>query len=707
MILPKKLSAIALIAAMLLICAACGSTETPVETAVPTPEATPTPTPAPTETPAQTDAGVFRADGDVVFDRDGVKVTTAGFGTEPNSGDDQTVLWLDIENGGSKDAYLGVETGSVNGFMTTVNLTKYAEKDGNYEADNEFNGTIPANSNGRYAISYNNYGIRGVNMSTPNELEVCFATSEDEFAWYNYVAAPVVISSGTPAEDVDLSAFGTVALDNEKLLIVFGEQEYDDWSGPEVTVYIENKTDRWVALSPSSAEGDGATSDYMNGGFQVAPGKKDAGRIGFDGAMKELKGIENLSITFRYYDADSFDALDYSSGVNLDPVTVTYPPQVWGKYENGGLSLEVKPKYNNLITVELPENEPDGILFYVRETASMEADSSDGAGWLFSIGKVSEARVRELLCVDMSGMEVFAKDGQGNYYIYYHPTDVRYARATAEEMARDQAQWTMLCEWARNVPGELIRSCGLESKSYNNSVVDIYLARAAWMKDVNATLSTTEFGPVALQGVDGTPYAEFAMHSYFDFAESDKAPDGEYVVLSFPDDNVRLDFFFAPGNYVRVVTEDKETLYHALWFDDAISSAEVMQGWYYAVAELAAVKPFDESLSHFYGVWHEKIAQRGTIDIEWCVAPGKVNVHVRWPESASVADTWEMVATLTDGKLVYENGYFESNEYDENGERLVLESNWNEHGYFYLSDAGELKWHDPVRGGGEDSTFVK
>ena len=44
---------------------------------------------------------------------------------------------------------------------------------------------------------------------------------------------------------------------------------------------------------------------------------------------------------------------------------------------------------------------------------------------------------------DMSGAHVFAKDASGDYYMIYHPADVRYERASAEEMERDIEQWTV------------------------------------------------------------------------------------------------------------------------------------------------------------------------------------------------------------------------------------------------------------------------
>ena len=303
------------------------------------------------------------------------------------------------------------------------------------------------------------------------------------------------------------------------------------------------------------------------------------------------------------------------------------------------------------------------------------------------------------------GMNVIAKDGDGNYYLGCGPTDVRYERATVEEMRRDSGQWSMLCAWAESVTDRLIEQNGLEPVYFGNSDVDIYLARAVWMDGAKPTLSTPEFGPVEANTVDGEPYVESLLQSGFQWVDAKETPDGEYVTLRFPEEDARLDFFFAPGGYVRFASGEQATLYQAFWYGD-VSPAEAMQGWYYALCELAGLKPFDMSLEHFYGPWYEKIAGRGEINIEWCVAPGKVNIAARWPESAAVENTWTITARLEDGRLVYENGRWEKNEYDEDGNKWQLDGSWEESGYFELS-GGELSWHDDNADHGGDSTFIK
>ena len=661
-----------------------------------------------TEPPvAQTQqAAAYSADGSVIFDKDGVRVTTAGLDNDPTTEDAEPIIWVDIENTGAQDAYLGVSSGSVNGVVSEVRLIEFYMEDGtccggNYETQL----TIPAASSGRYALGYYSSGVPGIDLSTLGELEFCFTTAKDESSWPNYTSEPVTIVTGEAVPAVDVASLGKVVVDNDTLTLVLGEQDYDDWFGPMVYAFMLNKSDQFIGVYADSAEVDGVLCDYLLGGLAAVPGKAAAAVFSFDGEARELKGFENLTLNLSVCKAKDLDSLNTATGTALDPIVMTYPPRIWGEYENGGLSMAIQPKYNDLITVETPANDTNGILFSVSETASREAGSFEGAGWLFDVARISEEKLHELLCYDMSGVEVFAKDEDGSCYVYYHPTDVRYERATAEEMERDAAQWSMLCEWAEGMKDKLAEQNGLERVYYGNSDIDICLARAAYMDGVNYTLSTTEYGPVAGGGVNGAPYAEFVMRGFFTMTE-DEAPDGEYVVLSLPDEDVRIDFFTAPGAYARVVAGGQETMYQAAWWDDDVSYADAMRGWYYAAAEKTGVKPVDESLKAYLGSWAEKIAGRGYVVIEKSVAPGKARITASWPDGAAVMNTWEMTATLEDGRLAYENGHWEVREYGENDEERTTDESYEESGYFYLNDAGELCWHNE-RVDSEDSVFVR
>ena len=265
-------------------------------------------------------------------------------------------------------------------------------------------------------------------------------------------------------------------------------------------------------------------------------------------------------------------------------------------YENGGLKLLIPLEYDELLQIDMPENDADGILFSVAEKASIEAAKaqgmdSDGPGALFSIGKIDEARMRELvLNTDLSGIEIFAKDAYGDYYVYYHPTDVRYYRENNDAMVRDQEIWSALNEWAYGTVRKslLEENPQLMSAPVGSSDLDLLLARIAYIPGYAYTLSSLEYGPVELKAdeFDAGPFLNRLMSGVTYRYVDEEAPDGEYVVLNFPEVGTRFDFFLMEGkeNYIREVNDgsDYETLYLAAFDDAETRATDVMREWYYA-----------------------------------------------------------------------------------------------------------------------------
>ncbi len=260
--------------------------------------------------------------------------------------------------------------------------------------------------------------------------------------------------------------------------------------------------------------------------------------------------------------------------------------------ENGGLRLTVPAETAPLLLTETPQDDKDGVLFTVCEQASVDAakdngENYDGAGWLFSIRTVDADTLHEMLCWDMSGAEVIAEDGNGTYYLFCHPTDVRFYRHSTEEMTADQEQWSALNEWAVSVKESFPAENGLTEVSFGNTDMDMAMARTMYDPDAVYTISTTQFGPLEPAGVDAAEYAlrllENVRYEYVDGAE---APDGEYVVLAFPEEDVRYDFYPTVDgqSWVRRVSGDWEELYLAVYEDAAYAPGEVMQAWYDAIA---------------------------------------------------------------------------------------------------------------------------
>ena len=118
------------------------------------------------------------------------------------------------------------------------------------------------------------------------------------------------------------------------------------------------------------------------------------------------------------------------------------------------------------------------------------------------------------------------------------------------------------------------------------------------------TIATTEYGEM-------TPSEEYSPVSFISVllqaeiepADSDEAPEGQYVVLNFPTERVRFDFFLAKEdeNYFRQVSEDgSEELFTAELPDDVfISLGNMME------VEANIVALMNESTQEFEADWPE------------------------------------------------------------------------------------------------------
>lgn len=399
-------------------------------------------------------------------------------------------------------------------------------------------------------------------------------------------------------------------------------------------------------------------------------------------------------------------------------------------YENGGMKLLIPLEYDGLLTIETPQNDANGVLFSVSEKASIEAakaqgDDYDGAGWLFDIGAVTEDALHEALCYDMSGMEVFAKGADGQYYMYYHPTDVRLVREDYTDKESID-QWTMLNEWAATVADTfLTENPGLTPEKRGNSELDMCLARVAYMDGVNYTISATEYGPMDGSGFDASEYVERLTNGVtFEYDDSAATPDGEYIVLSFPDDDMRFDFFRAEGkeNYIRQVwSGDNAQLYKAVYDDGGTKASVIMSEWYDALVTANGGWALDASGftgEEFAGEWQDSVSQRAVLHIasslemdEMDVSElGVYSVAVHWGGSYNSAVQWRMtaVAGAQDEILSYENGSKVEITFPEDENAPAQETViWNDSAGYLMFRDGYLTWYDEKEPQAADCRFVK
>ena len=273
------------------------------------------------------------------------------------------------------------------------------------------------------------------------------------------------------------------------------------------------------------------------------------------------------------------------------------------KVNTRGIAFEIPEELSGLVTVD--ENDPDqNTIVSVYETASVEAAKAQGredsgAGWIFSISAIPEARIRELRCGGMDGMEVFAENDD-LYYVYDHPTDVRMVRESNEEMNKGIEQWTKINEWAgQEVRQEILaNNPELEAQFYTNTNIDMCLAQALYKPGTKYELRSVDFGPDPLDPatLGENDYLESLTEDFtYQILSDAKEPAGEYYVLAMNinDEEVRFDFFKDPENpnlvrEVRKVGEEENTTFYqanAKEADDANKTVTgIMKAWCEAVA---------------------------------------------------------------------------------------------------------------------------
>ena len=268
-------------------------------------------------------------------------------------------------------------------------------------------------------------------------------------------------------------------------------------------------------------------------------------------------------------------------------------PGVETTYENGGFKMTVPAEVANKVIVETPVDSDDGILFEVSEKASVAAAKAkgsdyDGIGWLYAIGVRDEESFRKMLCSDMSGEEPIGYDADGNYYVFFHPTDVRYERETPEQMQADQDQWTQVVEWGNTMKDKFLEeNAGITKFNWSGTVLEAYLARTAYDKETVYTLSTLEFAKDGVlepnENVDAEKYFKMMTEDATYEVIDDQDIDGEYVVLNFPEDEVRFDFFYGEDNdrknLIRQVWGDYEQIYKVTFADETKTANDIMDAW--------------------------------------------------------------------------------------------------------------------------------
>ena len=95
--------------------------------------------------------------------------------------------------------------------------------------------------------------------------------------------------------------------------------------------------------------------------------------------------------------------------------------------------------------------------------------------------------------------------------------------------------------------------------------------------------------------VDAASYVLSALDgAAFEHVDLEEGPDGEYVVLNFPEEGVRYDVFSADGNLIRRVTEYGEDYMRAVYDEEGLELFGVLEEWYFVLASVYDLEPVNE-----------------------------------------------------------------------------------------------------------------
>ncbi len=267
------------------------------------------------------------------------------------------------------------------------------------------------------------------------------------------------------------------------------------------------------------------------------------------------------------------------------------------KVEVDGVKFEIPEDIRDLVTVEtdgLEKNE----LVKVSETASMEASKAngedvEGAGWLFTIGTVTEKEMLDDRCSGAcDGKDFFAEDDD-IYYVFYHPTDVRFVRETTDQMEEDQADWSKVNEWANGVVRDEIvkNNPELDAKHYSYTSLDSYLCQIADDRGIVYEIHSLEYPDLDASAYKDKDFIEDLTEDVtYAYIDEPEVADGESIVLAFPENDVRYEFLLDSDqpNVIRevITTDGDETIYYyeAAFEEPDKTAAGIMKDWVNAIA---------------------------------------------------------------------------------------------------------------------------
>lgn len=254
-------------------------------------------TEATTNSDAETTANSAAIDNEVVYEKDGLKVTVISLG-EDEFGDN--ALNVELVNDSDKNVTFQVEDVSVNGFMSMPLFSS------DVTAGNKANDSIIF-----YTDSLEEGGITGF---TTIEFKLLILDPDT----FETIAESDVITLNTGVTDGGVyDNSGEVVYDDKDIKIVAQYLYTDEFLGDEIVFYIENNSDAEIMVQNSSVALNGSMVEallYSN----VLPGKKAVTEMSFSGLEENgITDITDAELSLNISDANTWDTIADTESVSL------------------------------------------------------------------------------------------------------------------------------------------------------------------------------------------------------------------------------------------------------------------------------------------------------------------------------------------------------------------------------------------------------
>lgn len=303
----KKYTAISLSLALALILAACspapqpGNDNPPVSTPASVGSAPSTSVPTQT-TPAPVPSGVT-LEQQVIYDKDGIRVTVTGLGTDDFWGPAINVL---VENTTSRNITVQTRNASVNDLML----------------DPMFSCDVAAGKKANDQIVLMSSDLENMGISTIASIEFILHVFDSD-TWDDIDDSEIITLHTSAADHVqayDDSGYAAYHDDGIRIVVQKADSENSFW-GSDVYVYVQNDTPDNITIQVRNVSINGYMVEPMFS-CDVAAGKKAYDAISFLQSDLEDNGISDiheLELEFYIFDSDTWDDID-----DTDSITITF-----------------------------------------------------------------------------------------------------------------------------------------------------------------------------------------------------------------------------------------------------------------------------------------------------------------------------------------------------------------------------------------------